>query len=407
MKKDTDEIIVDLHGSDNASVRKLTEEEQLQMRKLQKELRKELGLDDESVVVNAKKEETNKQIDAFVEYTEAETKPAANITSDKDVLTEDNKVEPSEDTSFKEDNKSSAEEILTEQTSNAEDLQNKEENQNLANEDLLDENTQEEHTDNYEAFFKQYSKKDDSLDSGNFGKYDSDLDFKLNRKIKRIRLPLPKKLKVLLASLAVLIVVGSCIGLGFGLYKKPQQVYITAIAITQPMEGNEYIVSGKFVGDKLSYDHIYLLCTYSNGEVKRVPISSSMVTKVEGQVNVDGQFTSGDVVATINYGGKTVKLKYLVEQKQVASISVISTTFSITSDTVDLSNKLIVVVNYSNATSEIVNINDCIYQLDIGTGDKRLTNGVLNVGSKSRGYHTLQISYAGRTDSISVWVDQQ
>ena len=48
------------------------------------------------------------------------------------------------------------------------------------------------------------------------GKYDSDLDFKINRKIKRVFLPLPKRTKIILSAVAGVVFIGLFGSLGIG-----------------------------------------------------------------------------------------------------------------------------------------------------------------------------------------------
>ena len=220
-------------------------------------------------------------------------------------------------------------------------------------------------TDNYEKFFKQYSKRDEP-DSGSAGKYNSDLDFKLNRKMRKVHLPLPKKIKALVWSLTAIGVIMIGVALGFVLYKPPAQVTLTSVAISQQKNiRGQYLVDNVYVGDKLSYDNIYLICTYSDGSVKKVPITQDMVTKVSGKVNARGQFTNGDVVSTINYNGFVNQILFTVDSRVptemiISQVDNIYTTKREGSNVyIDFNNQLIVNVKYSDGTIKKVDLNKC------------------------------------------------
>ncbi len=454
MKKDTDEIIVNLNGDDNAEVRKLTDSEQLQMKKLQRELRKELGLEDEPIVkdIDKNKDEQNKQtsikenlnqnnnrqtiaedadkvinLAAKTDKTESQETQLDNnaiasadavenhvfnnveISNSKEITKNDQILKDDLSLNTNKDLNTASEKVSTTIDNKSTVLDGSENEMPSENIDdqLTEENTREEYTDNYEQFFKQYSRKDDD-DSSSYGKYDSDLDFKLNRKLKKVKLPLQKKYKALIGIMSVVVLICACIGLGLGLYKKPQEILLTNISITQPKLNGTFVVDGKYVNDYISYDNIYIICNYSDGKVKKVLLTKDMVTNLEGPINSSGKFTSaGEVVANINYQGKQLKLKYIVSEKIIDSISIVCTNFAINSTSVDLTNKLKVIVNYKNATSELVDINDCKFMVDVGTIELHPSNGVINVGNKVTGRHTLRVIYKNVFSDVSIYIDQR
>ena len=216
-----------------------------------------------------------------------------------------------------------------------------------------------------EEFFEKYQKKTEStIDISSYGKYDSDLDFKLNRKIKKIRLPMPKGIKALVASIVMVVLAASVVGIALWLYKPPEKVELTRASIAQN-------VSGVYVGDKLSYDNLYIDCEYSDGSTKRIPISSSMVTSVDGNVQ-NGIFTrKGDVWVTLNYQGKKIIFSFTVSERVLQGVSIISLAevndsapIEVNAGFVDISDKIIVLANYDDGTSWIVDINKCKYSIN-------------------------------------------
>lgn len=255
-------------------------------------------------------------------------------------------------------------------------------------------------TDNYEKFFKQYSKRDEP-DSGSAGKYNSDLDFKLNRKMRKVHLPLPKKIKALIWSLSAVGAVIIGVTLGLLLYKPPAEITLTSVAISQPKNvRGQYLVDGGYVGDKLSYDNIYLICTYSDGSVKKVPVTEDMVTKVSGRVS-RGQFVNGDVTSTISYNGFVNQILFTVDtRKPVAmTLSQVDTIYTTSKEGtnvyLDLNKQLVVNITYSDGTTKKVDLNKCKYYL-IGSL-KRINNGIVNLGICYDGKLDFRVEYEETT----------
>ncbi|MBQ8468668.1 MAG: hypothetical protein IJ542_02810 [Clostridia bacterium] len=263
---------------------------------------------------------------------------------------------------------------------------------------------EEEADDYYSRFYKKYSKKEENVDTTSFGKYDSDLDFKINKKVRRVHLPLPKKTKVLFGALAGVFVIMFAAVLGVVLYKPPVPVYISGVAITQRVDSVDgcYVVDDNYLGQKLSYDSVYINCTYSDGSVKKVQITEDM-TKIltSGAINSRGEFVrEGDVDVEVKYAGKTMILRFVVEANPPVSMTLFSAnnntkTFDISQSatTWQIDNKIVVNITYQDGTTKQVSVNDCRYLID--GKSPTVSNGIMQIpAGLSTGGYVVRISYS-------------
>lgn len=281
---------------------------------------------------------------------------------------------------------------------------------------------QKEPADIYSGFMKKYSKKED-MENSSFGKYDSDLDFKINRKIKRVFLPLPKKTKILLSAAAGVLAVGMIAAVAVALYKPPVPITLSSIAISQPLDNKFYYVENAYVGDKVRFDNIYLNCTYSDGKTKKVEILPSMTTLVSTDVVSQNKFVKvGNADYKISYGGKELNLRFKVKSNNPQSLLAFTSNFSSegnnrinavkSEDTIDLADKLDLSVRYENGEIKKIDIAECDYKIENGvrkkltveeiidptTGKVVQTKKKLYYGGISYGNRELTIYYSG-TDS--------
>lgn len=457
MKKNNDEIIFNLQ--DDASSAQISGIDQESIKKLQKELRKELGLDnDESQlivevpIINAKKDkdsykvedkkaadktvkadkavidndkpEKSAKISATIENKEAKEE----ITKPKEKAAEA-KVEPEVKSKANEDKKAStlekeknekqskiSEPKIAENSVKTEPISEPikeqpaksikiikeadlEDAEKADNRKMTNDEKPEELTDHYEEFFKQYSKKD-SDEMSNFGKYDSSLDFKLNRKIKKVRLPMPKKTKILLASLALCFVFAISITLGVTLYKKPENVILKNVYLSQTK------VEGVYVNDEVEFNNIYLNCEYSDGNIVKVPLTKDMVINMGGVIKQNVFTQKGNGVVEISYLGKNLILTFNVIEKNVSSIDVISTTIEGNNHKItDLSKKLVVIQNYNTGESFMVSLDKCTFMCNGNTLTYNANTDELILSSYvSEGNSTLTINYLGFSKNVSFYL---
>ena len=240
------------------------------------------------------------------------------------------------------------------------------------------------------------------------GKYDSDLDFKINRKIKRVYLPLPKKTKIILSSVAGVIFAGLVAMVAVLLYKPPVPVTLSSVAITQPMDATKryYVVGNVYVGDKVSFDNIYLNCKYSDGSTKRVEINSAMATlETSGGVQSGKFVKSGAVDYKIKYEGQTLTLRFSVGENLPASLEAFASTFDSegnnciivkkSAGTVDLTNRLVVKCTYSDGSIKQVDLSKCKFAIDSTSYSqaKYLTDNQLVFSSYQTGGHDVSVYY--------------
>ena len=277
--------------------------------------------------------------------------------------------------------------------------------------------------DNYSGFIKKYSKKEESAESMSAGKYDSDLDFKINRKIKRVFLPLPKRTKIILSAVAGVVFIGLVAAVAVALYKPPVPVTLASVAITQPTKITDgktyYLVRNVNVGDAVSYENIFLDCKYSDGSIKKIPINSSMTKLLTNGAVVAGKFVQdGNVDYQVRYEGKTMTLRFVVKENLPETLSVFPANFNAggtaclqvekNHGTVDLTNRLIVKCTYADGSTKMVNIADCKFAID-STSDssaKKLTDNMLDYALYNTGEHYIYVSYEetlanGSTNKVS------
>lgn len=265
----------------------------------------------------------------------------------------------------------------------------------------------------YSQFMEQYSKKEEIVDVATVGKYDSELDFQLNRKIKKVRFPLPKYAKILLCCLVVLVLAASGVGLATYFYEAPPEILLTKVTMSQPQSDNYYIVNNVFVGDKLNCSNIYLNCEYSDGSTQEVALTRDMIKVATTKVNSNDIFTeAGDAIFQVKYKDKTLNLKYVVEQKVVQSISLFTpsatNTYDIvaTTNTLDIQNSVIVNAKYSNGVTQRIDINECSYKIAGMPQPVKIQNGTITLSGVNNGQsYEVVISYGKFTASFKIFVN--
>lgn len=242
----------------------------------------------------------------------------------------------------------------------------------------------------YSRFMKQYSNTDEVVDVSSAGKYDSDLDFQLNRKIKKVRFPLTKYSKILLSCLAVILVASLAIALPLALKQEAPEILLTKITLSQPKSGSYYLVNNVYVGDTLNCDNIYLNCTYSDGSNQEIELTRDMINVATTKINSNDTFIeSGEALVHVKYAGKTINLKYIVQEKTLQGISIFSPSASSTYDLVatsqslDISNSLIVNGQYNNGVTQKIDLSKCSYKLAGMQTEAPIQNGKISLSGLS------------------------
>lgn len=265
----------------------------------------------------------------------------------------------------------------------------------------------------YADFMKQYSKKEEIVESSaSAGKYDSDLDFQLNRKMKKVRFPMPKYAKFILAAAAVVLLVAVGVVLGIHFNKSAPELLLTNLTLSQPISGNCYVVNNVYVGDKLNCDDIYLTCTYSDGSTKKTPLTRDMIDVVSTTINSNDTFTQqGDALVHIKYMGKILNMKYAVQEKKLEGISLFMPSKTSTYDLVvapaviDLSNSLVVNATYSHGVTQKVDLSQCTYKYSSMSTPVKMNNGQITFSGLNVGQiYEVEIAYQGQTATFKVLI---
>lgn len=266
-------------------------------------------------------------------------------------------------------------------TSNNEDLP-------VNSEQNLDANS--EQSQKYQDFLERYEVKVREIVEKPVAKYNSELDFRLNQRIKKVRFPKTKTQKLLIAVAIFMSVIAVALGLIFGLKDNTPPVVLSNISLSQPMSDNIYQVTGVYVGDELSCKNIDLICEYSDGTTQKKAITNNMLQtsspKFDKSSNV---FTeSGIVEFELVYENKTLKINFVVKEYQLESITIdapqMGNLYNIlaTKRSLDLSKSIVVNANYSNGRTAKIDLSSCKYKV----GDMEpasIKNGTIYIVSLS------------------------
>ena len=158
----------------------------------------------------------------------------------------------------------------------------------------------------------------DDFDYTYTGKYVDEYDLIHLKNIKRIKLQKKhsKITKRLIIAASVILVIGLAIALTI-IFTRKTPVYLTSIALSETEQ--EYYVNSVF-----EYDGIYILATYSNGEVKEIKLDKSHFVATAGYVDPGNDellfYASGDVTIYFGYGGLQTSIKITIKEKNVEEI---------------------------------------------------------------------------------------
>ncbi len=202
---------------------------------------------------------------------------------------------------------------------------------------------------------KDRNKKDeltltiDDFDYTYVGKYIEEYDLMHLKNIKRIKLrnPNAKKIKRAMIAAGLILVVGLGGALGW-LLTRQSPVVMTTVGLSQSSSTSNY-----FVGEKFSFDGLFINVGYSDGSLKRVQLNAEHLDHTEGgSVDVIGdeiQFLGGNVSMVFNYEG--YNLTYNIEVKPNRTLEGIEARYS---DKIFHLNAGEFIGSYANGKSDLI-----------------------------------------------------
>lgn len=268
----------------------------------------------------------------------------------------------------------------------------------------------------YAEFLKQYErKKVNPIDTSAVGKYDSDLDFQLNRKIKKVRFPMPKGIKALICCLVLILVAVSGLMIALKFTDNTPAVVLKQVTLSQPTNFlDKYVVNNVYVGDKLNCENIYINCEYTDDSIRKVELQRSMLSTTSQNINSQDIFTqSGEVEFVVTYLNKTINLTYVVEEKMVESISLFTTSQSDEYDllasgsTLDISQSVVVNAHYIDGQNnpiytKRIDLSQCTYSIAGGSSEAIVANKINTTGLISGNTYTVTISFEGHSATFTI-----
>ena len=268
----------------------------------------------------------------------------------------------------------------------------------------------------YAEFLKQYErKKVNPIDTSAVGKYDSDLDFQLNRKIKKVRFPMPKGIKALICCLVLILVAVSGLMIALKFTDNTPPVVLKQVTLSQPTNFlDKYVVNNVYVGDKLNCENIYINCEYTDDSIRKVELQRSMLSTTSQNINSQDIFTqSGEVEFVVTYLNKTINLTYVVEEKMVESISLFTTSQSDEYDllasgsTLDISQSVVVNAHYIDGQNnpiytKRIDLSQCTYSIAGGSSEAIVANKINTTGLISGNTYTVTISFEGHSATFTI-----
>lgn len=158
----------------------------------------------------------------------------------------------------------------------------------------------------------------DDFDYTYVGQYVDEFDLMHMKNIKKIKLKrkYPKHMKKVLIAASIALVVGLGAFLGF-YFTRDIPVTLQSISLNQS-EHDYYIY------EKFEYDELYIYAKYSNGVVKKIPLTSEYISTIIGIYEFDGndiKFTGGKrAELTVNYYGYTAIYTVNIKEKVLEGI---------------------------------------------------------------------------------------
>lgn len=271
----------------------------------------------------------------------------------------------------------------------------------------------------YQEFLKKYEQKK-TKNERLIAKYDADLDFKLNRKVKKVHFPLSKKMKAFIGVFSFVVVAAIITLLAVGIGNNGTSASLQKIVLSQPEVSGVYQVSEVYVGDKLDFDNIYINCTYSDGSTKKVELSRDMLSTTSTKIDSNDKFiAAGNVEFVVSYQKQTARLNFQVKENSVENITLLlppkgsnSYNFEVENSLIDMSNDVIVNAKYSNGQTVRISLSDCEYAVGQSETFAPIVNGYLNFTDLEPSTETLDstydvyISYQSKTATFKIKVAQ-
>ncbi len=254
------------------------------------------------------------------------------------------------------------------------------------NKEKSEENIREQ---KYQDFLDRYEVKPQDIVAKPIARYNSELDFQVNRKIKKVRYPKTKTQKLIITIAVCVCVILATLGLIFALQDHTPPVELAKVTLSQPIKNNVYQVNNVYVNDELNYKNIYLICEYSDGSIQKKELTRNMLSTSSSKFdNQSNKFVeSGNVEFNVNYQGQNLKLNYVVEDYTLESISCFAPqmheTYNIlaTTQTLDISKSIILTATYSNGRTAIIDLASCTYNHAGISQPATLTDGKIDIST--------------------------
>lgn len=254
----------------------------------------------------------------------------------------------------------------------------------------------------YQDFLERYETSKSAIKEKTVAKYNSELDFMLNKKIKKVSFPKTKTQKLIITIIVCVCVLTATLGLIFGLQDRTPPIILSNISISQPIDNNVYQVSDVYVGDKLNYSNIYLICKYSDGSVKHAEIKRNMMTTNSPifDNNTDTFTASGNVEFIVSYKGMSLKINYAVKsfqlEKIILDVPQMDVAYNILATTkqLNISNLIIVNAKYSNGRTPKISLSNCKYKHAGLSQYKEISNGKIDLSALESGQiYEIELTY--------------
>lgn len=225
----------------------------------------------------------------------------------------------------------------------------------------------------------------DDFDYTYIGKYVEDLDLIHKKNIKKIKLP-SKALKIVRRVAIVLVLIGVLIGGAiFAINFTKEPIYFLD-KVTLSQDSQTY-----FVDENFDFTGLYLYLTYSNGK-NSYTTSTPLTISYFSQANSRGNFNAGrnsitftggtEVTLSFAYGGKLCSMAIEIERKDNIGITAKYTNglFELRSGDLINSKNLIMLVDYENYNSEVLDLDTFTLKVDgvTQTYDKGTSSILLN-----------------------------
>lgn len=220
---------------------------------------------------------------------------------------------------------------------------------------------EKERTKKFIELRKRFNSKDVSK-INELGDYQKNLDFTVNKGLKKFKVKPPKWLGKVIASISV----AAALIVGIAVYivqsRPPEPILLTEIKLSQDK-------TSQVVGEKVDLRGLYIHLTYSDGSQKTVSASNSYITRTSTNINSNYKITSylnSQDKAYVFFGkdGQETKLEITLTQYRVDTVSVYIHKDKIyKGETISYDN-ILLLANTSNGDKIKINSEDARYVMN-------------------------------------------